>query len=136
MATTGYVKGKLIGVYIGGTLVAYGTSGSFEGNTNMINVSNKDSSGNRELLPDEKAYTTNFSGKMRFDAAYGLDEIIIAHEAGTEVTIKISSEVSGDMYLEIAGFISNFNWTADYGDSAIFSFTHEGNGALTKGSVT
>lgn len=129
MGTTGYVKARSIGIYIDDTIVAYGTSGSFEGNTNMINVTNKGSGGNRGILPGERSYVANFSGKMRFDAGYGLEDVIIAHEAHTKIRIKMATSDSSDMCLEIDGYFSNFNWTADYGDTAIFSFTVEGTGA-------
>lgn len=132
MATTTWVNGKDLGLYIGGTLVSYGVGCSISGSANMINVTNKDSSGYQQVMPDEKALTLSFNGKMRFDAAYGAEDIITAWMAGTKVTAKYGNAETGDFYLQVDGYISDFELTADYGDSAVFSFTITSDGTLTK----
>ena len=73
---------------------------------------------------------------MRFDATYGLEDIVNTHGSGGMVVCKFSTEVSGDMYLSVSGYFASFNWTANYGDSAEFSFTLEGTGALTRADVS
>lgn len=123
MSTTGYIAARGIGLYIDGQLVGYGESCSIAGSENALNMGNKDLDGYQEVIVDEKQITISFSGIFRFDAGYGLEDIITAWMAGTEIVAKIAHENAANMYLQYKGYIADLEWTADYGNRAEMSFS-------------
>lgn len=144
MATTGLVNGTLIALYkdVSGTLtkIANLTSTDFEITKDTIDATNKDGAGNyKEFLVglsnwtmsaegifEEDGSTTNFSPKDL------LDDMI----AGDEITVVMTSNVSGDLKLTGSAVMTSFAWNAPVNDVATFSCSLQGSGALTVGVVT
>lgn len=136
MATAGKMNATLLKVYIGGTAIAHSTSGQISLNTDMRDVTTKDSSGNREVLPGLRSGSISTSGLYAEDAAYGIIDLQALRDAGTAVTVKFSTEVSGDHYYESSGYIASIELNADSPeDNVTFSATFELTGALTYGTI-
>lgn len=143
MASTGITNGTLIAVYkdVAGTLtkIANATSNDFTIDKDMIETTNKDSAGAKEYIAGEYGYTMSVEGMFEEDASVGASiswkEIITDLIAGTEVTIVMTSNVSGDLKLSGKALFSNLNLTAPQNDVTTFTASIQGTGALTIGTI-
>jgi len=135
MATTGKVNGTKIGVYSGGTLIAHATSHTLNLEANMIDVSNKDSAGWAESIVGQKSWSIDIESLFTFDAAYGFEELYDAWTARTSLSVKFSTEVSGDIYFSGTVFVSSIPVEAPLEDATTYSVSLTGTGALTKATV-
>jgi len=136
MATAGIMNGTLIGVYAGGTLIAHATEGSISLNLDTRDATTKDSSGTRDLLEGVKSGTVSVSALYADDAAYGVDELMAAWSGRSTLTIKFSTEVTGDSYWEASAYVTSLEVSAGMEDNATYSATFELTGAITYGTVS
>lgn len=135
MATAGIMNGTLIGVYAGGTLIAHATEGSISLNLDTRDATTKDSSGTRDLLEGVKSGTVSVSALYADDATYGVDELMSAWSGRSTLTIKFSTEVTGDSYWEASAYVTSLEVSAGMEDNATYSATFELTGAITYGTV-
>ena len=143
MASTGITNGTLIAIYkdIAGTLtkIANATSNDFTVTKDMIETTNKDSAGAKEFIAGEYGYTMSVEGMFEEDASVGAliswKEIITDLIAGTEVTIVMTSNVSGDLKLSGKALFSDLSLTAPKNDVTTFTASIQGTGALTIGTI-
>lgn len=129
MATTGTVKGNLVGVYIyDGTssydLIACGTNASLNISNEMIETVCKDNDGARTVLPGQRTVTITVEGLTAYNNV-GRTELIDAVIDKTELTLQYGSGVSGDPYIQVDAFISSFEESAPLNDSTSFSVTFD-----------
>lgn len=128
MATTGTVKGNLVGVYIndGGTydLVACGTNATVNISNEMIETVCKDNDGARSVLPGQQSITMTVEGLTAYDNV-GRTELIDAALDKTELTLRYGSGVAGDPYLQVDAFITSFEESAPLNDSTSFSVSFD-----------
>ena len=135
MATAGIMNGTLIGVYAGGTLIAHATEGSISLNLDTRDATTKDSSGTRDLLEGVKSGTISVSALYADDATYGVDELMTAWSGRSTLTIKFSTEVTGDSYWEASAYVTSLEVSAGMEDNATYSATFELSGTITYGTV-
>ncbi len=142
MATTGLVNGTLIALYkdISGTLtkVANLTSTDFELTKDTIDATNKDGGDYKEFLVGLNSWTLSAEGIFEEDASTTghspkdlLDDII----AGDEITVVMTSNVTGDLKLSGSAVMTSFAWNAPVNDVSTFSCSLQGSGALTVATV-
>lgn len=128
MATTGTVKGNLVGVYINdaGTysLVACGTNATVNISNEMIETVCKDNDGARTVLPGQQSITMTVEGLTAYDNV-GRTELIDAAIDKTELTLRYGSGVNGDPYLQVDAFITSFEESAPLNDSTTFSVSFD-----------
>lgn len=128
MATTGTVKGNLVGVYINdsGTysLVACGTNATVNISNEMIETVCKDNDGARTVLPGQQSITMTVEGLTAYDNV-GRTELIDAAIDKTELTLRYGSGVAGDPYLQVDAFITSFEESAPLNDSTTFSVSFD-----------
>ena len=128
MATTGTVKGNLVGVYIddSGTysLVACGTNATVNISNEMIETVCKDNDGARTVLPGQQSITMTVEGLTAYDNV-GRTELIDAAIDKTELTLRYGSGVTGDPYLQVDAFITSFEESAPLNDSTSFSVSFD-----------
>lgn len=136
MPSTGYQNGTDIGLYIDGTLISYGTSHDFEVTMETRDASNKDSAGWAEKREGQRSWTA--SGEFIFaeDAAYSFDDLFTLVNARTQITVKISTEVAGDLAYSGSAYLTSLSKSAPNEDTVSFSASFEGTGALTKVTLT
>jgi len=134
MATAGIQNGTLTVFRDGGVKLDHLTEISLEMSVAMIDISTKDSSGNKEILPGQRSYT--FSGTAYFaeDATEGASEMIANLTGRTAATLRWTTGVSGDEYVEASGYVSNISYSAGTEDARSFSYTYECTGAITVGT--
>lgn len=135
MATAGIMNGTLIGVYSGSTLISHATEGSISLNLDTRDATTKDSSGTRDLLEGVKSGTISVSALYADDATYGVDELMTAWSGRSTLTIKFSTEVTGDSYWSASAYVTSLEVNAGMEDNATYSATFELTGAITYASV-
>ena len=138
MATTGTVKGNLVGVYIqdGATydLVACGTNATLNISNEMIETVCKDNDGARTVLPGQQSITMTVEGLTAYDNI-GRTQLIDAVIDKTQLTLRYGSGVNGDPYIQVDAFITSFEETAPLNDSTSFNVSFDCSN-LTEGTFS
>ena len=135
MATTGVINGTLLGVYIGGTLIAKSTSCTLNIVHNTRNTSSKDSSGWEEALGAMRSWTVSGDFLDAEDAAYRFDDLFSLINNRSVVTLKFSSEVSGDKYYTGSALLTSLDREAPMEDNVSGAYSFKGTGALSEATV-
>ena len=130
------MNGTLLGVYAGGTLIAHATEGSISLSMDTRDATTKDSSGTRDLLEATKSGTISVSALHAEDAAYGVDDLMTAWSGRTTLTVKFSTEVTGDRYWEASAYVTSLEVNSGMEDNVTYSATFELSGAITYGTVS
>ena len=137
MATTGILNTTLLRVYVGGTAVAHATDASISISQSPRDTTTKDSGGWRDLLEGLRQFSISTSALYAMDAAYGVDDLWTALSGRSEVTVKFSTEVSGDEYFEGTCYVTSLEISSSGAeDNASYSASFEGTGELTKADVS
>jgi len=139
MASTGITNGTLISIYkviaTVNTKIANATSNDFTITKDMIETTNKDSAGAKEYIAGEYGYTMSVEGMFEEDASVGAliswKEIMTDLMAGTEITIVMTSAITGDLKLSGAALFSDLKLTAPQNAVSTFTASIQGTGALT-----
>lgn len=134
MPTTGAVVGNKIGVYVGGTLIACATSATFEGQNTMIDATCKDNNGAEQVIPGQQSWSMSVDALVKYDAAYGIDDLDAVWLNQQEVTIRMGTGVTGDPYYEGTAYIESFSKNAGLNEVANYSVSFKGTGNVTKGT--
>jgi len=145
MATTGIANGTLVSLYktisTTPTKIANGRSTSADISIDMIEITTKDSAGYKEYIAGEKGGTFEFEGLLEQDGSIGgslvsPSDLVTDALAGTAITVRWSTQVSGDTYYESSAIISNVNFSAPNNDAATFTCSLQMTGTITQGTVT
>lgn len=136
MATTGIMNATLIAVYVGGTKISHATEGSISLSMDTRDTTTKDSSGNRELLESTKSWSMSAGAMYADDATQGVNALMTSWENRSTVTVKFSTEVSGDDYWEGSAHVTSVEVSGGVEDNVTYSVSFEGTGALTFAQVT
>ena len=131
MATTGTVKGNLVGIYISDgastpsyDLIACGTNASLSITNEMIETVCKDNDGARSVLPGQQSVNMTIEGLTAYDN-HGRTELFAAAKDKTELTLKYGSGVSGDPFVQVTAHITSFEETAPLNDSTSFNVSFD-----------
>jgi len=130
------MNGTLLGVYSASTLIAHATEGSISLSMDTRDATTKDSSGTRDLLEATKSGTISVSALYAEDAAYGVQELMTAWAARTAITVKFSTEVSGDYYWSASAYVTSLEVNSGMEDNVSYSATFELTGAITYDQVS
>jgi TP901-1 family phage major tail protein len=136
MATTGIVNGSLLLVYIEDVAVAHATSHSLSVTMASRNATTKDNAGWTSKKAGLREWTVTGEGLVALDAAYGMSELFTIMTNRTTCTIKFSTEVSADEFWGGEAILTSLQCDAPMEENATYSFTFEGDGALTQYSQT
>jgi len=128
------INGHNLRVYIGGVAVAKATECSYSLSTDMREIAHKDtagaSGGFKEVRPGQK------SGEMSTNALYAEGEsfetLFAAWDAGTELTVKFSDEVTGHFATSSAAYITGLEKTAADNENVSYSASFVLSGAITR----
>ena len=137
MATVGIINGTKFGVYDGGTLVAYATSGSISINHNVRETSNKESEGWKEVLEGQRDWEISCEGMVAFDggATKSVDELFTSYiTTRASLTVSFESSESGDKKWSGTAFLSSISLDAPNEESTTYSCSFTGTGVLTQAS--
>lgn len=136
MASTGKGNGTLSALYIGGTKIAHLTSNDMSYEQALRDATTKDSNGYKESLEGLRSGSFNAEGYFAEDAAYGFDDLFAAYTGRTVLTVRYSTEVSGDKYYEGSCYLTSLSQSAGVEETATFSASFELTGAPTEGTVS
>jgi len=136
MATAGIPNGTLFGLYVGATLIAKGTSHSFDRSMSTRDATTKDSGGNKESLEGLREWSVSGDFMLAQDAAYGIDDLDAVIQARAVVTLRFSTEVTGDNYWNGQAFMTSLSVEAGVEESVTFSAEFEGTGAINYTTLT
>ena len=130
-------NGTNLGVYMGGTLIAAATDCSLSLNMETIDITTKDSAGYRELLAGLRSGSISVSGLIDYTDASNKDvtDLYDAWEGRTELTLKFSSELSGDESYTANGFLTSLEQSGGTEDTATYSATFELTGEVTEATI-
>lgn len=117
---------------IGGVRLANGKSVGFEQSVNMIDITNKDSGGDKAFIPGDRSATISFEGLFDEQATStaGFDLLNDAIKAGSQLTALFGG-ATGKTY-SYAAYASSLSRTAPEGDAETFSCTLQLTGAQTE----
>jgi TP901-1 family phage major tail protein len=143
MATpAGILNGNEIKVYAGsGVLVAYATSGTININHNTRDITNKESSGWKEVLEGSRDWTIDVEGMYAWVDASGsaitdgIDDIInsyIITQAAVTVTWGSTDGETGDTKYSGSAYMTSASMTGATDDSATYSASFQGTAAITQ----
>lgn len=137
MAST-KINGTKILVYSAGTAIGAATSHSLTIESDTMDVTTKDSAGWAEILPTLKSWSIDVEALLTFDETpkRAYDYLYDAFIARTELTVKFSSEVSGEDKYYGQAYITSAPIEAPMEDKVTYSVTFQGTGALTRQVIT
>jgi hypothetical protein len=136
MATTGAVIGNNLLLYMDGSAIACTTDCTFDFSRTEFSVTCKDNDGAEQIRLGGTSGTFGVSGIWKFDAAYGIEDLMTAFLAATQLTARWSTDATGDFYLESEVYITNISGASPVNDAVTFDATFKITGSITQGDNT
>ena len=139
MATSGTVKGNLVGVYVqdgdgdGDTdfdLIACATNASFSMSNELIDTVCKDNDGARSFIAGMQSLTMSVEGLTAYDNV-GRAMLFTKAKDKSTVVLQYGSGVTGDPFAQANAIITSFEETAGVNDVTTFNVTFECSGLTT-----
>ena len=116
--------------------LGYATATSISLDQNLIDVSNKNSSRWAENIRGDRSGSISFDFFHDFGSSaagfYGMEELWNAFNNGTSLTVRFTTDVTGDYYWYAACNIASLSMTADHNDAVTCSGELTLTGAITK----
>jgi predicted secreted protein len=134
--TAGIINGTLAKIEVGGTVVAFVTSTGISQAMSTRDASSKSSAGYKEALEGQRSWSMTGEGLFAEDAAYGYEDLWDAWDARTKLVLTYSDAVADDIEYSGSVYITSLDRTDGMEESATFSVSFEGTGALTKATIT
>ena len=138
MPSTGIINGTNLRVYEGSDAVAYATEGNFSLSREFTEQLHKDNAGSgwAERSPHTKSATITVSALYADDASStNFNELFTAWDGGTSLTLKFSTEVTGDDFWSGSFYCESIELNAPDKDDASYSATFISTGAITMSQV-
>lgn len=129
-------NGTKLGVYSGGTLIAGATNHSLSISAASIDVTTKDSLGWKEIISGLREWSISADAVVAYDATLGVEALFDALANRSKLTLKFSTEISGDERWSGSAYVTSIEKTAGLEEAVTFSVTFEGTGAITRSTVT
>lgn len=124
-------------VYVGSNAIAGTRSFTLNLSQDTPDATTKDSEGWKEVIEGLREWSVDFDGLFDATATEGFEERMDAIiDRDGSVTLKMSTEESGDTYWTGSAVMSNMTLDAPMEDVVSFSGTFVGNGALSKATVS
>lgn len=137
MASTGVQNGTDLLVYNDGTAIGHATSCSINWNRNVRNTSSKQSGiWSNIKMGRFQPVTVSTEHLHAEDSTEGLSEQLANLTAGTSVTLKYSTEVTGDKYYTGSFYVVSINRNDPDDDNSTFTIEFQSDGTVTESTVT
>tara|TARA_R110002073_G_scaffold103034_1_gene233469 strand:+ start:286 stop:723 length:438 start_codon:yes stop_codon:yes gene_type:complete len=138
----GQLNGTDLGVYIGGTLVAYSTSATLNINHSPRSTSNKEDGGWETAMEGYRTWDVSCDALYAWLDPAGsaisnetLSEIFTGYihtRASFTLTFGVTSTTTGDTKYTGTAWLTSASLSAPNEDTATFSVSFQGSGALTQ----
>lgn len=135
MAST-KLNGTKIAFYYSGSKVGAATSHSLSIQSDMADVTTKDSSGWKEIIPTLKSFSIDTDALMTYDETTGFEALMDALTTRTLIAFKLSTEITGEEKFYGNCYITSLEQNAPQEDAVTYSASFEGTGTLTRATVT
>lgn len=138
MPSTGIIKGENLRLYLGGNTVAYATECTLDLTAAEIEVVHKDNAGAswRNVQLGQKSGTVSVSALYSEDGANNTHDVLFnALANGTQLTAKISTEVTGDYYYSMTLVCTSYSVNATVNENSSFTASFAIDGAPTLETV-
>lgn len=139
--TAGIVNAKILTIYknVSGvqTAIACATSASISFEKEMRETTCKESGDYRTYLPSFMNATMSFSGLFAYDATnYSAEDIYTDLAAGTSITVRFSTENTGDIYWSASGYVTSLSIeSGQNGENVTYSGSIQLTGTISTGTV-
>ena len=136
MATTGPFNGTNLLLYCAGTALAYSTSCTLNASIATIDVTSKDSSGVKDILPGTSEWSVDADGIVALDSSTNAEYLDGLRSGKTCVMLKFSTNTSGDGYWHGYAYLTSLSISAPMEDKVTFSASFAGDSTLTLSTKT
>jgi len=117
------VNGNDVGIYVEGQLIGCLTNASLSSTNQEIDVTCKDDSGARKVLPGGRTAEITFEGFFDPAATYGLQDLVAVHKNRTRVWVKMSYDGSDSLTITGYAYLNQLEWTGPLNAGSTFSGT-------------
>lgn len=134
MATSGIWNGASVGVYLGGVIVGFSRNCTLEAEHDLRNIAPVNNGKYKSRMRGAYDWAASASGFVTLNGgAPGsyINNLWDKFDQGYDLTLKIGTLVSGDIYWEGQAFITSFSLEAANEESATYSISFKGSGPLT-----
>lgn len=133
MATTGSINGKLLGVKVDGTLIAYAKGCKLTYSHEVRETTTKDDDGIKTVAEGLRSWKVDCDGLV---VSTNFSTLFATISGRTKVYLSFTSSASGDKKYSGYAYLSSLDQDGPDQQSTTYSASFEGTGALTEGSVT
>jgi len=130
--TVGNVSGHLMGIYIGAALIGAMKGVNLDMGVNLMDMNNAGTGDYDTVKPSRRNWSASGNGHFQFDAAYGFEDLWDAWKAGTELTLRFSTENTGDIDYSGTGYIESLKASFPDHENSTYDFSIKGSSDLTK----
>jgi len=128
-------NGTNIAVTLGGTAVAHATECSLSLNQETIEVTTKDSAGNRELIAGLKSGSMSISGLQEVAGSNGVKLLAGTINTGAAVTLVFDQVATSGEKWTAEGILTSLELSGGTEDAPTYSASFELTGAITKATT-
>jgi len=132
--TTGVINGTDFRLYLAANVIAYATSCTLSGSTEIRETIHKDNpgSGDREIQLGQKSATITCEAFLNTDGINNSSvDLFDLWQNRTSVTWLLSTETAGDTSFTGSGYITSIEKTAGVEENGTVSLTIEVDGSIT-----
>jgi len=119
-----------IAIYKGGVKIACATSAEVNQEMSVRDATCKDSQGWSQSLEGLKSWDMSGEGFVDPAATLGYDELVVIMNARTLVNVRWTTATSGNSYHQGDAYLTSLGGSAGVEETATFSFSLTGTGAL------
>ena len=133
---TGKLNGTKVLLYSNGNAIAYSNSASIAFSMDTIETSTKDSNDWSEFLAGRRSSTFSVDGLVALDSSYNVSYLFGLINAQTTVTLRFSTEVTGDKYYQASAVVTSLDISAANNEAVSFSASFQGTGPVSEVTLT
>lgn len=137
MPTAGIINSSDLKFYLDGTAIGHATDAEITFTASPRDTSSKDTGKFRAIAPGRVEWSISGSNLYAMDATEGASEIFSSVVNQTYLTVKFSTEVTGDERYTGQVLLNEFSLSSSgTNENATFSFSGDGNGSPTLETVS
>ena len=125
------VNGNDVGIYVEGVLIGCLTNATFSSSNQEIDVTCKDDSGARKILPGGQTAEITFEGFFDPAATYGFQDLVALNKNRTRSWVKMYYAGSDALSITCYAYLNQIEWTGPLNAGSTFSGTFTVDGEWT-----
>lgn len=133
MATSGSINGKLLGVYLDGTIIAKAKGCKLTISHDVRDTTTKDDNGRKTVAEGMTSWKVDADGLV---ADSNFSTLFAAYTNRTKFYLSFQSSVSGDKTYRGYAYMTSLDQDGPDQASTTYTVSFEGTGVLTEGSLT